>query len=96
MEVAEHLPARTADRYVRLLTSLSSVIVFSAAPPGQGGRTGTDHINEQPPLYWITKFDRCGFWHDEALSRTWSKHWSAAGDVALCSHQNLMLFGKHP
>src|SRR5215467_7668468 len=42
MEVAEHLPARIADRYVELLTRLSPIIVFTAAPPGQGGSAGTD------------------------------------------------------
>lgn len=94
MEVAEHLPARTADRYVKLLTSLSSVIVFTAAPPGQGGRVGTDHINEQPPAYWIAKFDQHGFGHDQALSQTWREAWRAKGDVALCYHQNLMIFKK--
>jgi hypothetical protein len=67
MEVAEHLPARTADRYVKLLSSLSSILVFTAAPPGQGGRTATDHINEQPPWYWMTKYKQLGFRHDEAL-----------------------------
>jgi SAM-dependent methyltransferase len=71
MEVAEHLPARVADRYIRLLTRLSSVIVFTAAPPGQGGRVGTDHVNEQPPSYWIAKFHQRGFEHHEVLSRTW-------------------------
>ena len=94
MEVAEHLPARTADRYVKLLSSLSSLVVFTAAPPGQGGRAGTDHINEQPPLYWITKFSQHGFQHDEALSRNWREQWKAKGDVALCYYQNLMIFTK--
>ena len=58
MEVAEHLPEKAADRYVDLLARLSQVIVFTAAPPGQGG---TDHVNEQPPSYWITKFQQRGF-----------------------------------
>ena len=96
MEVAEHLPARTADRYVQLLTSLSSVVVFTAAPPGQGGRVGTDHINEQPPFYWISKFNQRALWHDEERSRNWSEKWKAEGDVALCYYHNLMIFIKHP
>jgi hypothetical protein len=32
--------------------------VFSAAIPGQGG---VNHINEQPPKYWVEKFWRRGF-----------------------------------
>ena len=58
MEVAEHLPEGAADRYVDLLTRLAPVIVFTAASPGQGG---TDHVNEQPPSYWIAKFRDRGF-----------------------------------
>jgi 2-polyprenyl-3-methyl-5-hydroxy-6-metoxy-1,4-benzoquinol methylase len=44
MEVAEHLPEMVADRYLDLLTRLSQIIVFTAAPPGQGGN---NHVNEQ-------------------------------------------------
>src|SRR5262245_20106891 len=94
MEVAEHLPARIADRYVELLTRLSPIIVFTAAPPGQGGRVGTDHINEQPPSYWMAKFHRRGFKPNDELSRSWREQWKAAGDVALCYYQNLMIFTK--
>jgi SAM-dependent methyltransferase len=89
MEVAEHLPARVADRYVDLLTSLSKVIVFTAAPPGQGG---SDHVNEQPPSYWISKFQQRGFEHSEGLSKRWRGRWQTAGDVASCYYRNLMVF----
>ena len=58
MEVAEHLPEKIADRYVDLLTGLSNIIVFTAAYPGQGG---DDHVNEQPALYWISKFQARAF-----------------------------------
>jgi len=37
MEVAEHLPEACAEHYTRVLTALSDSIVFTAAPPGQGG-----------------------------------------------------------
>jgi len=89
MEVAEHLPERVADRYVDLLTRLSQVIVFTAAPPGQGG---TDHVNEQPPSYWISKFQQRGFKHVEELSQRWRENWEAAGDVTRMYYQNLMIF----
>jgi SAM-dependent methyltransferase len=58
LEVAEHINAKSADAYIKLLTSLSSFILFSAAIPGQGG---TGHINEQEPKYWIEKFAAQGF-----------------------------------
>ena len=53
LEVAEHLPAEAADTFVNSLTSLSPIIMFSAAIPAQGG---VDHINEQWQNYWVEKF----------------------------------------
>ncbi|MGD0272863.1 MAG: class I SAM-dependent methyltransferase [Gaiellaceae bacterium] len=91
MEVAEHLPETVADRYVDLLTRLSRIVVLTAAPPGQGG---TSHINEQPPSYWITKFQQWGFEHVEELSQRWRETWEATGDVEWWYHQNLMIFRR--
>ena len=90
VEVAEHLPAKIADSYVDLLTRFADRIVFTAAPPGQGGR---DHVNEQPPEYWIEKFAKRSFVHDVALSNQWKEKWKARG-VQDWYHQNLMLFRK--
>ena len=89
MEVAEHLPEAAADRYVDLLTRLSRTVVFTAAPPGQGG---SDHVNEQPPSYWIAKFRQRGFEHAEEQSRAWREGWKAAGDVESWYYRNLMIF----
>ncbi len=58
LEVAEHINPNSADEYIKLLTSLSPLILFSAAIPGQGG---SGHINEQEPSYWIEKFNQQGF-----------------------------------
>jgi SAM-dependent methyltransferase len=91
MEVAEHLPQTCADRYVDLLARLSSVIVFTAAPPGQGG---TAHLNEQPPSYWIRKFQQRSFDHAEELSRRWRDNWKATGDVKHWYYENLMIFQR--
>jgi SAM-dependent methyltransferase len=91
MEVAEHLPERTADRYVDLLTRLSSRIVFTAAHPGQGGR---HHLNEQPQPYWFSKFRARSFDHDEELSKSWREWWMAKGVVAAWYYQNLMIFHR--
>jgi len=91
MEVAEHLPETVADRYVDLLARLSRVVVFTAAPPDQ---TGIDHVNEQPPSYWIAKFQRRGFEHAEELSQRWRESWRAAGDVENWYYNNLMIFRR--
>jgi SAM-dependent methyltransferase len=59
LEVAEHIPARSADCFIENLVRHSNgIILFSAAPPGQGGEF---HVNEQPYDYWREKFARCGF-----------------------------------
>lgn len=59
LEVAEHIPAASADIFVENLVRHSSgTILFSAAPPGQGGEY---HVNEQPYEYWRRKFHRHGY-----------------------------------
>ena len=58
LEVAEHLPASAADAFVSTLTRHADVVLFSAAPPFQGGE---GHINEQPYEYWREKFAACGY-----------------------------------
>jgi len=45
MEVAEHLAPESSANFVRSLTRLSDIVLFSAAVPGQGG---TNHINFHP------------------------------------------------
>ena len=58
VEVAEHLPAARAASFVGTLARLADVVLFSAAVPGQ---SGTFHINEQWPTYWISLFAENGF-----------------------------------
>lgn len=53
LEVAEHLPPARAASFVEQLCTLSDVIVFSAAVPGQ---RGLNHVNEQWPDYWSRLF----------------------------------------
>lgn len=69
LEVAEHLPPEAADTFVESLCGLSSVIVFSAAMPMQGGQ---HHLNEQWPEYWIEKFEARGYKaHDVLRPALW-------------------------
>lgn len=58
LEVAEHLPPARAASFVEQLCTLSDVIVFSAAVPGQ---RGVHHVNEQWPAYWAGLFDSRDF-----------------------------------
>jgi SAM-dependent methyltransferase len=90
MEVAEHLPARFADRLVDLLCRARSAVVFTAAVPGQGG---SDHVNEQPREYWIEKFTARGFDYDAARTARWREQWRER-DVCRWYHENLMVFTR--
>ena len=75
LEVAEHLPASAADVFLASLVRHGSVIVFSAAIPGQGG---TAHLNEQWQIQWANAFIAQGFkpydvirpliWNDQQIA----------------------------
>ena len=58
LEVAHLLEPEYALRLVNSLASLSDVVLFSAAIPGQGG---FHHVNEQWPSYWAGLFGSRGY-----------------------------------
>jgi SAM-dependent methyltransferase len=59
LEVAEHLQPAASGRFVEsLVRHASRFILFSAAPPGQGGEY---HINEQPFEFWRAELGKHGF-----------------------------------
>jgi hypothetical protein len=58
LEVAEHLLPASSDALVESLCRHADFVLFSAAPPGQGG---ADHVNEQPYEFWKVKFESLGF-----------------------------------
>ncbi len=64
IEVAEHLPESSADRFCASLVAASDHILFSAASPGQGG---VNHLNEQPLAYWVSKLWALGYVPLEAI-----------------------------
>jgi len=84
LEVAEHLDAAHADRFVANLVALAPVVLFSAAIPGQGG---THHVNEQWPEYWRRKFAAHGYEIVDCLRR---RVWDAPIDY--CYAQNAFLY----
>lgn len=91
MEVAEHLPRRTAGRLVDLLCDLAHTIVFTAAAHGQGG---TGHVNEQPASYWIDMFQRRGFAVQAEVVASWRARWRLSGTVQRFYYENLMVFRR--
>jgi len=53
LEVAEHLPIESAEKFVESLVRHGRTILFSAAFPRQGGQK---HLNEQWAGWWAEKF----------------------------------------
>ena len=85
LEVAEHLPEECAKDFVTSLTSLASIVAFSAAVPGQGG---INHINEHWQSYWIGLLQRHGFRASDCIRpRIWGNP-----KVAWWYAQNMLLF----
>ena len=85
LEVAEHLPIECAATFVETLTSLGSVILFSAAIPFQGGY---NHFNEQWPEYWAALFKKYRY---EAIDCIRSKIWNN-NDVEWWYSQNILMY----
>jgi len=87
LEVAEHLPASGAARFIAQLCALAPLIVFSAAIPHQGGH---HHANEQWPDYWISLFAEQGF---RAIDAIRPRFWDDQA-VTWWYKQNMMLFAS--
>jgi hypothetical protein len=87
LEVAEHLTVDRAASFVSELCQLSDLVVFSAAVPGQGG---TNHINEQWPIYWSNIFALQEFaCFDILRRRLWERD-----DCEWWYLQNLLIFAR--
>ncbi|HVW87604.1 MAG TPA: methyltransferase domain-containing protein [Bryobacteraceae bacterium] len=85
LEVAEHLDPSAASEFVRSLTSLGDVVLFSAAIPGQ---CGVHHVNEQWPDYWRALFDRNNYELIDCLrDRIWDNP-----EIEFWYRQNMLLF----
>ena len=91
LEVAEHIENKYSKRLVENLIKLSNCVVFTAAPPGQGGHF---HINEQPKEFWIGIFNEYGYYLNvqttEKLKLEMQK-----GNILWWYSKNLMCFKKN-
>lgn len=87
LEVAEHLDAAVADRFIESLIRHGDVVLFSAAVPDQGG---FHHVNEQWATYWIDKFASRGF---EAMDCVRGRFWNVP-EVCWWYSQNAFFFVK--
>jgi SAM-dependent methyltransferase len=89
LEVAEHLSEARADSLVADLCSLSDVVLFGAAVPGQGG---TGHVNEQWQSYWANNFQKNGLLaYDVIRPEVWTND-----QVRPWYRQNILLYSRKP
>ncbi len=85
LEVAEHLPKKSGQDFVRRLVNLAPVILFSAAVPFQGG---THHVNQQWPEFWQDLFGQNRY---RALDLIRKQTWKNP-EVKYWYRQNMFLF----
>ncbi len=92
LEVAEHIEQRYSNVLVgNLISSSPDNIIFSAAPPGQGGR---DHANLKPYEWWIQKFNKHGFEFREQLTERFKREMKKFPSIQRYYVDNLLIFGK--
>jgi cyclopropane fatty-acyl-phospholipid synthase-like methyltransferase len=85
VEVAEHLPVKSAKTFIKTLTEASDIVLFSAAIPYQGG---TNHINEQWQEYWYNIFEGFGYAGTDCLRRMiWDN-----SEIKFWYRQNIILY----
>ena len=85
LEVAEHLSAARARSFVEDVCKSSTVVLFGAAIPFQGGNL---HVNEQFASYWAWFFKEHGYDYIDAIRPT---IWTDA-DLPFWYRQNTILY----
>jgi len=91
-EVAEHIRKKHSSQLVKSCTQYSDTVIFTAAPPGQGG---IGHINEQPYDFWKHLFKKNQFQYNHEFServKTVMKKQNVVNWIA----NNFMVFRKKP
>lgn len=94
LEVAEHLPEAAADTLCDTIArhmSQGSLLVFSAASPGQGGE---HHLNLQPAWYWRSKLHARGVSYREDYTRQLSHLWSWVAGPLQWVPANVQVFDR--
>lgn len=87
LEVAQYLPREKSRLFIKALTKLAPVVLFSSAVPYQGGRL---QINERWPHEWAELFREEGYLPVDCIRE---KIWNNK-DVALWYAQNMILYVK--
>lgn len=88
LEVAEHLPASSADIFIDSICRHADRVLFSAANPGQDG--GQHHVNCQWPEYWEQKFRARGYLpYDMVREVFWERD-----EIEWWYRQNTVIYAK--
>jgi len=91
MEVAEHIEEKYSNNLINNLTSSSKLIIFTAAPPGQGG---LDHCNEKEYHWWIKRFNQHDYILDCDLTKCLKKEIAKILGDDNAYVRNLLIFKK--
>jgi SAM-dependent methyltransferase len=89
LEVAEHIPKKFEQHVVWLLAQVSPTLVFTAAPPGQGGHL---HVNLATQDHWALLFKEAGMRPNIQMRDRLLEHFS--GRMIHDYSANLMVFTK--
>ena len=90
LEVAEHIGPRMSDELVKRLVYTAPIIIFSGAPPGQGG---IGHINCQTKEFWEQKFNENNYVIDQIATEKF-RNYMLNGYHMGWFLQNAMLYKK--
>lgn len=74
IEVAEHMPTRSAEAAIANICAHTSDVLFSSSPIDYREPT---HVNVHPPEYWAEQFARHGFYRDVDYDATYILPWAA-------------------
>jgi len=91
LEVAEHIPETYTDVFLDNLVKFSGRLVFSAAPPNQGGR---HHVNERPKRYWVERLARRGFLYDRPATGELLEHFKRMKTPHMWMCQQLSIYER--
>lgn len=69
-EFAEHVDEQHADNFLNDFAKAKKMLMVTAAKPEQEGH---NHVNCQPPSYWIDKITKLGFTHNWNTTHRWRK-----------------------
>ena len=92
IEVAEHIQPEGTEMFLaNIARHVNNWLVFTAAPPGQGG---DGHINCREPVYWIEALESLGLTYDGSSTSRLAEHWRWATGPMFWLPQNCMVFRR--